>query len=161
MVKKIYHYIKNLFKEVIKVENVAKYIVYVLIALMIAAIFQYYIAPHPKIKVKYDDNYYMDNWDKVYIKNVGNFAAKDVEVRVLHNNICTLDIDVAESHYLNGSKSAEGIYTHKYYTTKWIIWDFDLNPGVELTLYCKEISKINIRVSGSNFKEVQKEYQIH
>ena len=149
------NFFKKIWIEIKKPNNIAKYIVYFLIALFITAIFQYCITPHPKIKVTSEPTE-VDAY-RIRIKNTGNKATEDLQFRVFYIQGCILGIDSIELEYLNDSKKDfSGSYYDTPYSKKWLITGVELNPGVEFSFICQKEFPFQIRISGSNFAEVVK-----
>lgn len=148
-------WLSKVIEEVKKPENVAKYIVYGIIALFISQIFISAISSRPFIKINFEDN--LDNNYRIRIKNTGNLATEELQLRILYVTNCAIGIDEAELKLLNEAKEDfTGEYNDLMHTKKWIITGVEINPGVEFSLFCQQNQPIEIRVSGSNFKEVVK-----
>lgn len=146
-------WINKIIKEIIKPENVAKYVVYALIAIVISQIFISAISPHPIIKINFEDN--RDGNYRIRLNNAGNIATEKLQFRVLYKTFCAIGIDEAELKYLNETKKDySGEYSDLIHSKKWIITNIEINPGVEFSFVCKKDQPIEIRASGSNFKEV-------
>lgn len=146
---------KDIFKEFFRVENITKYIFYGVLALIIATIFQNIITPHPKIDVTLDPD--AGEAYRIRVKNVGDKATENLQFRLLYNGACFLGIDEAELKFLNNTKEDYiGDYNDPPYSRKWLVNNIELNPGVEFSFFCPKTSAFQIRISGSNFKEVMK-----
>lgn len=157
--KNVWEYLKKIWNEVWKVENVGKYIIYGLLALLLSAVFQYWITPHPKIEVTVDPN--AGDAYRIRIKNIGNKATENLQFRLLYKGSCILGIDEAELNYLNKTKEDYiGEYSCPPYSKKWLVNNIELNPGVEVSFVCspKYTLAFQIRISGSNFREIIKSY---
>ncbi|MBI2629978.1 hypothetical protein HYW76_02665 [Candidatus Pacearchaeota archaeon] len=141
--------------EVKKPENVVKYIVYGLIVLIISQLFILAISLRPSIKISFEDN--LDGNYRIRIKNVGNMATEELQFRILYVTNCAIGIDEVELKLLNQTKKDfTGEYNDLIHTKKWIITGVEINPGVEFSLFCQQNQPVEIRASGSNFKEIVK-----
>ncbi len=154
--KIIYDWIKKIIYEVIKPNNVAQYLVYGIIALMISTYFISSITPSPEVNIISEDNI-DNNHYRIRIKNIGNKATENLEFRILYSTFCFIGIDEAERKYLNETKmDFTGEYNDSIHNKKWIIEGVKLNQDVEFSFICERNQPIEIRVSGSNFREVIK-----
>lgn len=155
--KKIWDYIKKVFGEAFKPKNVAIYVVLFLISLGVASIFQYWITPHPKIEI--DMESIEVETSRIRIKNIGDKATENLQFRLLYNSGCILGVDEVELKFFNDTKKDyTGSYNDPPYSKKWIVEGFELNPGVEISFFCERNSPFQIRISGSNFKELVESY---
>jgi len=148
-------WLNEIIKEVKAPKNVAKYIIYGLIALVISQLFISAISPRPSIEINFEDN--LDDNYRIRVKNIGNIATEELQFRILYVTNCAIGIDETELKFLNETKKDfNGGYNDLIHTKKWIITGIEINPGVEFSLFCQKDQPIEIRVSGSNFKEVVK-----
>jgi len=150
-------YIKKLLKQISDPKNVAIYVVFFLLALSVTYIFQGYITPHPKISIKLDPN--AGQAYRLRIVNEGDKATENMQIRLLYDNStggCILGIDGAERLLFNETKRD---FTEEYdvppYSKKWIVTNFELNPGVEISFICLKTAPSEVRISGSNFGEIR------
>lgn len=153
-VKRILNYLNKIRVEFFKPENITKYIIYFLIGLSITAIFQYFIIPHPKIQLSSDCS--NEDTCRIRIKNIGNKATENLQFRVLYDGNCALGIDPAELSYMNSTNKRDfaAPYNEPPYSKKWIISNVELNPGVEFSFFCQKTFPFQIRITGSNFREI-------
>ena len=159
MCKRFFGYIKKIAKEIIRPENIAKYVIFFLLGLAITAIFQYSITPHPKIKVTFDPD--AGDMYRVRVRNTGDKATEDLQFRILYNEKCYFASDPIETNFFNDTlKDFSGPYNEPPYSMKWIIDGFELNPGVEFSVLCLKSKPFQIRISGSNFAEVVKSNKV-